>query len=243
MGELQCLEVRPLLPELAAGAIAGDERARGLGHVASCPDCRRELSEFTKPADALLLLAPQVDPPPGFESSVLAPLRAPAAPAPAARVPASAPSPAPRSRRRLMPVLAFALAVVLSLGTGMTVGQWQTADDRKLAEQYRATLAIADGRYLKAAHITTADAQAAGTAFFYQGNPSWLLVTISAAPTDGLFDILAIDRHGAAHHVGACQITHRTATAGYRIPLPVAEIAQVQLHSTNPAGTVLTATT
>jgi hypothetical protein len=253
MSELnECLEVRALLPGLAAGAAAGDERARALGHVTGCPDCRHELSELTKTADALLLLAPRVDPPPGFEGRVLAQLAAPSAPTAAAaagvqaravRLPASAAPSPPRWRRRLVLAVAFTVAVVLSVGAGRTVTYWQTAEDRKLANQYRNTLEVAGGRYLKAAHITTADGQPAGTAFFYQGNPSWLLVTISAAPTDGSFRILAIDRHGAAHHIGICQVTNRTLTAGYQIPLHVAEIAQVQFHSTNPPGTVLSAIT
>jgi hypothetical protein len=227
----ECFAVRPLLPELATGASAGDERARALGHVATCLDCGRELAELTKTADALLLLAPPAEPPPGFESSVLARLEARRAPVPVHR----------SRRRRAGTVLALAAAVVLAAGTGSTITHQQSADDRRLADQYRETLDVADGRYLTAARLTTADAQAAGTVFLYQGNPSWLLLTVTAAPTDGLYDIIAIDRHGAAHPLGRCHVADRTVTAGYRLPLPLAEITQIRLHATARDGARLTA--
>jgi hypothetical protein len=230
----ECHAVRPLLPELASGATSGDERARALGHVATCLECSRELAELTKTADALLLLAPPAEPPVGFESRVLARLEAPPA------------TPAPVQvgrwrRRRSRAVLALAAAVVLAAGTGATTTYWQTADDRRLADQYRATLAVADGRYLTAARITTADGQAAGTVFLYQGNPSWLLLTISAAPTDGPYDVIAVDQHGAAHPMGRCHVADRAVTAGYRLPLRVAEVAQIQIRSTGDGGARLTA--
>jgi hypothetical protein len=227
----ECSAVRPLLPELATGAIAGDERARALGHVSTCLECGRELAELTKTADALLLLAPPAEPPPGFESKVLATLEAAPGPVPIHR---------PR-RRRARTVLALAAAVVLAAGTGSTVTYRQTADDRRLADQYRDTLAVANGRYLTAARLTTADAQGAGTVFLYQGNPSWLMLTVTAAPIDGLYDIVAIDRQGAAHPVGRCRVVDRGVTAGYRLPLPLAEITQIQLFATAPDGARLIA--
>src|SRR5512132_697606 len=67
-----CAEARELFPELAAGVAAGDERARTLAHLSRCPECRRELAATAEVVDELLLLAPEHEPPAGFESSVLA---------------------------------------------------------------------------------------------------------------------------------------------------------------------------
>lgn len=228
---LECSAVRPLLPELATGATSGDERAGALGHVATCLECSRELAELTRTAEALLLLAPPAEPPVGFESKVLARLEAPPAPVPVHR---------PR-RRRMRTVLALAAALLLAVGTGTTITYWQTAEDRRVADQYRRTLAVANGRYLTAARLTTADAQAAGTVFLYQGNPSWLLLTISAAPTDGPYDIIAVDRHGAAHAIGTCHVADHAVTVGYRLPLPLAEITQIQVHARARDGARLAA--
>lgn len=226
----ECRAVRQLLPELATGATAGDERARALEHVATCLECSRELAELTKIADALLLLAPSAEPPVGFESRVLAGLADKPAPAPVHR----------GRRRRARTALALAAAVVLTACASGTIAYQQTADDRRLAEQYRSTLAVANGRYLKAARVTTADAQPAGTVFLYQGNPSWLLLTVHAAPTDGPYDIIAVDQNGAAHPIGKCHVVDRGVTAGYRLPLPLAEITQIQVRAT-ARDTALTA--
>ncbi|HZB34425.1 MAG TPA: hypothetical protein VE465_29950 [Streptosporangiaceae bacterium] len=60
-----------LIPELAIGVAAGDERARLLGHLARCTPCRGTLVSASAAADSLLLLAPEREPPPGFETRVL----------------------------------------------------------------------------------------------------------------------------------------------------------------------------
>src|SRR5262245_46331971 len=74
-----CAATRDLLPELAAGVAAGDERARALSHLVGCPECQRMLAATAEVVDELLMLAPRREPPTGFESSVLAAL-SPAAP-------------------------------------------------------------------------------------------------------------------------------------------------------------------
>ncbi|MBQ0906019.1 hypothetical protein [Micromonospora sp. U21] len=229
MSELpQCPDVRGVLPELATGAAAGDDRAWALAHVARCQDCRRELHHLTTTADAVLLLAPSVDPPPQFESSVLARLDAAPAPPPRRRFVA---------RRRVVAALAIAVSLLVGGGGGALFVQSRTAEDRRLAGQYRQTLAVANGRYLKATTLTTADARPAGTVFLYQGNPSWVLVTITAAPADGPYAAFAVNRAGAMHPIGTCQVTNRTGTYGYQLRLAVAEVSQIRLQS---ADAVLT---
>lgn len=231
-----CPEVRELLPELATGALAGDDRALALGHVGACAACRRELAALSRAADAVLLLAPPVEPPPGFEGRVLARLD-------------TGPPPGRRRRRSLLPgalrprlAIAFALAVVVAAGAGAQAVRWQTEADRELARQYRQTLDVADGRYLKAIRMTTVDGQPAGTAFLYQGNPSWLLVTVYAAPVDGAYDVLVIDRGGAAHPAGTCEMAGRNGTFGYRLGVAVSAVAQIQLRSRTVPDAVLAGT-
>ena len=72
MPDLSCDDVRDLLPELAAGVASGDDRARAMTHLTGCLTCRRELAELTAVLDGLVLLAPEHEPSPGFESAVLA---------------------------------------------------------------------------------------------------------------------------------------------------------------------------
>ena len=71
-----CAGVRELAPDLALGALPGDERAQLLAHLARCPHCEALVADLSRAADGLLQLAPESDPPAGFESRVLARIRA-----------------------------------------------------------------------------------------------------------------------------------------------------------------------
>jgi hypothetical protein len=67
-----CNEVRELAPDLALGTLSGGERAEALLHVNGCARCQTLVAELTEVADRLPLLAPEVEPPPGFGESTVA---------------------------------------------------------------------------------------------------------------------------------------------------------------------------
>jgi len=67
-----CGECESWGAELALGLLTGPDRATGLAHLAACPSCREQVDELARVADRLLLLAPEAEPPAGFESKVLA---------------------------------------------------------------------------------------------------------------------------------------------------------------------------
>lgn len=71
-----CESVRALAAELALGVAEGADRGTALAHLAGCADCRAEVRELTDAVDALVALAPEAEPPAGFESAVLARLDA-----------------------------------------------------------------------------------------------------------------------------------------------------------------------
>jgi anti-sigma factor RsiW len=68
---MSCAEVRELAPELALGILSGAERAEVLLHVNGCSRCQAHVAELTEAADAIPQLAPEAEPPAGFESRVL----------------------------------------------------------------------------------------------------------------------------------------------------------------------------
>jgi len=224
--------MRSLLAELATGAASGHERAWALGQVTGCPVCRAELDELAKVADGLLMLAPPAEPPPEFESAVLT------------RLGMAGSRTAHRrrrySRRMMVAVGGIAAALLLVSGGSATVVYQQGETDRALADQYRQTLSIANGRYLKAARLTTPSGAQSGTVFLYQGSPSWLLVSISSAPTDGRYEIRIRDRGGVLRTIGACQVKDHSGTTGYQLDIAVAHVAEIQL--TQAGQTPLTAT-
>ena len=77
-GEMGCEQVRELAAELAIGIADGQDRDAALRHAATCPDCRRLVSEFSSVMDDLLLLAPSHEPPPGFAARTAARISPPA---------------------------------------------------------------------------------------------------------------------------------------------------------------------
>jgi hypothetical protein len=244
--EYGCAQARELLVELATGVLTGQERGQVLRHVAGCAACRAELAALAQAADALLLLAPTAEPPPGFEGRLMVRLEGatPARPevAESARPDRQRGRPGRPARWRrwlTRPALAAAAAVLVAAGLGATAVGWRTADDRALAERYRHTLAIADGRYIEAARLTTEAGAAAGTVFLYEGQRSWLLASVTAAPTDGAYAMTVIDRDGVPHPMGFCPVAGGKGTTGYALDIPVEEVAAVQLRA--PTGELLAA--
>jgi hypothetical protein len=71
VSSLSCAETRELAPELALGILSGAERAEAVLHVNGCARCQAHLAELTEAADAIPQLAPQAEPPAGFEARVL----------------------------------------------------------------------------------------------------------------------------------------------------------------------------
>lgn len=222
---LGCEQVRDLLPEIAAGVAPGDARAEALRHVAGCADCRAELAATAGVIDDLLLLTPAREPSPGFESRVLAAM-----------------TPARRRRPRRVIALAAALIAAVALAAGIaTATTWNaTADDRRLAAQYRQTLAVADGRYLVAADVTEADGQA-GHAFAYEGNPSWVFVTLRGVSAPGAYSLHVITDDGRDLATGAvCTVADGEGTCGSAIGVAVRAINRLELRA--PGAPPLVAT-
>jgi hypothetical protein len=207
----RCAEARELFPELAAGVAAGDERARALGHLSGCAECRRELAGFAEVVDELLLLAPEHQPPAGFESSVLA------------RLAPAAPRRRPRWRRLLA---AASIVVAATLAAGAV--WWQTADDRELASDYRHTLAIAHGQGLSAAPLLLAGGAETGTVFAYQGSPSWVYVTFRPAPPKGRYDVRLLTRDGRRLALRPFTATPRGPAWGSTVEVPVQQIRKIE---------------
>lgn len=71
MMPLDCAQVRELAPELALGVLSGSERAEVLLHASQCTRCQALIAELGEAADALPSLAPEIEPPSGFEARVL----------------------------------------------------------------------------------------------------------------------------------------------------------------------------
>jgi putative zinc finger protein len=176
---LSCEEARALAPELSLGSATGEERARVLHHLASCPDCRRLVSELSAVADELLLLAPAHEPPAGFESRVLARLNERKA----------------RSGRlrRFLGIAAVALIAAGAAGGGVL---WSVRSDRDIASRYREVLTLANGEYFEAAHLQDLNGGRRGLVFGYQGDTSWLFMTVDGPLDPGTYRAELVTEQG-----------------------------------------------
>ena len=215
-----CGIMRDALAELALGIADGQQRALALEHVAHCPDCRRELEQLTSVADELIALAPQHEPPRGFENRVLC---------------QTTPRRARRRLRRLaLAAVVPAVAAATALGMNISYGS-----DLKLASQYRAALRSAHGTYFQSAPLHTTAGRPAGIVYAYQGYPSWLFYTLDRRYGWGRYRTRVITRFGSTFSLPASTLINRS--WGASTPVPVRDIARVKLvrHS---GGDTLSAT-
>lgn len=220
-----CARTRETLPELALGIADGEQRALALDHVADCSDCRRKLVELSSVADELIALAPQHEPPPGFENRVLGRLA----------VRHTRPRPVRRRLRRL----AFAAAVPAVAAATALAMSVSYSSDRKLASQYRAALRGAHGEYFQSARLDTPAGQEAGIVFAYQGSPSWMFYVLDGRYGRGLYKEQIVTRSGKTLTLPAFRLAD--GTWGIATPVPLRDIAVVRLRG-QQSGAALRAT-
>jgi hypothetical protein len=207
----RCDETRGLAAELALGIADGEDRERVLTHVADCPGCRRELERLSTVADDLLVLAPEEEPPLGFETGVLGSIH----PVP------------PKRRRFTFARLAFVAAVVATAALtagGMFVG---FRDDRRVADHYRATLAQAHGSYFGASRFHDAAGRQAGVLFTYRGSPSWIVVTVAPSHRDSVKSAELVGSDGRRIPLRSFRL--EGGAWGGALPIPLRDMAAVHL--------------
>jgi hypothetical protein len=214
---MSCEQTRAIAAELALGIADGEQRAQALRHLAECADCRRAVEELTAVADELLTLAPEREPPAGFESRALARMQ-------------PAPEPArPRRVRRwsriLVPVGAAAAAALAALAIALGA----TSDDRRLADHYRATLAAANGSSFEAARLYAAGKTRAGLVYGYRGTPSWIFVATYNPYHSTAYSVELVTNDGGRVALPSLQLDPRTGSAGQAIPLDLQDVTAIRL--------------
>jgi Putative zinc-finger len=176
-GKVGCVDVEESLGELALGVLPGDERAVVLEHLKNCKRCQAEAEKLTLTADTLLQLAPEVEPPVGFEVRLFRQLGIPEA-NPEVNV----------ARRRIgltlgrlsdrgrVLVASAAVALGVALGFG---GGWVANPGPSVASA---------SPYGAAARTATlmSDNHAVGTVSTFAGTPGWMLMTYHGRNVNGL---------------------------------------------------------
>jgi hypothetical protein len=195
LNEMSCAGFGDVAAELALGVLTGRERAEALAHLDHCEACREHVRQLTMTGEGLLGLLPSREPPAGFETRVMERL--------------GLAVPQPRTAGRIGPVsrLVGRLRGRPERGSGEreTVrpsGLWLASGPRRLVAAAALALAlVASGlggwglhgatspatasSPLSSASLLSARHQAVGQIFYYDGNPSWIYMSVSMGAGSG----------------------------------------------------------
>jgi hypothetical protein len=186
----QSEELREAIAEVALGIASGEQRTRVLEHTSHCSNCRRLLRELSLLGDELLLLAPEHEPPAGFELRVLERLGQRDRPR------------RPSLRGRWVAVLA-AIAAALAAGSGAAAGVLTaTQDERQLGNRLRAVLTRANGQYFAVSELRDPAGRQVGLVFHYGGNQAWIFVTLERPLPRGRYVATLLTRAGTTSELG-----------------------------------------
>ena len=212
----RCDALRDSLVELALGIASGDERAAVVEHAGRCASCQRLLNDLALVGDDLLRLAPEHEPPPGFELRVLDRIGAP-----------RRTRRRPRSLRRLGLALT---AVVVAAGIAAGAVLLATRDERRLGQQLSAVLSRAGGQYIAVTELRDDRRRNIGLVFHYGGEPSWVFVTLDRALPPGRYRAELVTRMGASSLLGTFVLDGDDRSFGAAARIDLLQVAELRLH-------------
>jgi len=201
---------------LALGTLSGRERAVVLQHLEGCARCTEEVEQLSLTADALLPLAPQVNPPAGFEVRVFERM--------GIDVPSRGRPALPHPRRLVLGVAAAVMALAGAFGIGLLVDRSPApAPKQAVARLFEADLT-------SATHYR-------GELYLAEGQPGWLFMTIQGAGSTGWVTCEVVTQNGADIHVGKFWMDSGSANWASPLPVPAGTVRSARLVRSD--GTVL----
>ena len=217
----QCELIQDDLAELALGALDGRSRSEALEHVGSCPRCRATLEHLSGVTDTLLQLAPEVEPPLGFELRLAEKLRAEDAEKPRATDRARQ-----RWFRRASPLVAAA-AVLLLLGIGLGSLLILRGDNNQI---HSASPDLATAELTAHGHVL-------GEVMTSPGNPAWMFMTINGNAWSGKVTCEVTLAGGRTETVGVFTLSEGYGAWGAPLTSPAGDVRSARLVAAD--GTVV----
>jgi hypothetical protein len=219
----QCDEYAENLAELALGILTGRARAATLAHVDTCAHCAEELEQLSRAADAVVSVAPELEPTVGFEVRLFDRMGLGDDAAPV------------RTKRRSGPLrwvagaprwaLASAAAVV-ALVVGLSIG-WSIGSPASTSQA---------GRPVTTA-VLKQHGNVVGNVATYGGADPWMIVTLDDSSAHGALTCEVVTDNGVTHRIGTFSATY--GYAAWDAPLKVApqDVRTAEVVSAN--GTVI----
>ena len=251
LNEMSCAGFGDVAAELALGVLTGRERAEALAHRDHCEACREHVRQLTMTGEGLLGLLPSREPPAGFETRVMERLGL-AVPErrTAGRIgPVSRLAGRLRGRherrsdeqetvrpsglwlasrpRRLVAAAAVALALVAS-----GLGGWGL---------HGATSPATASSPLSSASLLSARHNAVGQMFYYDGNPSWVYMSVTMDAGSGKVICQLESADGQFTTIGSFHLKDGYGTWGSTATVSQGEPAGARLLAAD--GTVLATAT
>jgi hypothetical protein len=219
--ERGCEQYENELAELALGVLTGRERARVLSHVESCPRCAEELEVLSRTADTVVLAAPEMEPPLGFEVRLFERM--------------GVTDVRPRRRRvrpaRWVPAVVgvAAAALALGLGLGLTSSPAPTVTAQPQgSRQVVAAALLSNGKTV--GHVMTVGG----------ANP-WMSMTLNDSTAHGTVHCVVVTDDGVTHDVGTFDA--HDGYGAWMAPLHVDPAHVRTAKVVSPSGTVIATAT
>ena len=218
-----CVHYEDDLAELALGVLTGRERARALSHVESCARCAEELEQLSRAADAIVSVAPEAEPPLGFETRLFEKM-------------GIAEERSTRQRRRpryWIPVSAAAAVAALAVGLGLGLSSSPATSGSAHGGQHHQSA-------VEAAALVE-NGQKVGRVNVFGGREPWMQMTLTDSSARGVVHCVVVTDDGQVHQVGTF-----VASDGYgawAAPLHVDPATVRSARVMSPSGTVIATAT
>jgi anti-sigma-K factor RskA len=215
-----CAAQQEDLSELALGVLTGRERAQALAHVESCPRCAEELEQLSRAADAVVQVAPEVEPPLGFETRLFE------------RMGIADVRPRRRVRPRWVAGALAAAAAVAALVVGLTLAQSSPTAPTQSAQAGR--------------NVVTADLIEHGTVVgrvaTHDGPHPWVSMMLFDSAARGRVNCVVVTSDGARHQLGWFNASD-DGYGAWIAPLSVKPQDVRSAEVVSPSGTVIATAT
>jgi hypothetical protein len=176
---MSCATAQERAPELALGILHGAEREEMLFHLAGCTRCQAVVDEHTELADLFPHLAPEVEPPLGFERRVLGVMHG-----------------RRRTARRFVAALAATAAAAAITSVALV----------RVIDANHTTKSAASAPNLRTVTMAGANGQPVGRVTISKGEPAALAVTVDYAVPDGTYSLQLHQGSSAGNELGSITI-------------------------------------